>query len=219
MRRQAGFSLMEAMISLALSVVVTSAMVALMGNSMGTATRIIQMTQLSDELRNVMSLMSRDVRRANYNPDALYCYGDPNCDSGLDLDVISYSGNDCLRYFLERDPAGDSPKVYDGGAFRLNPNSGAIEMWAADSAPPTNCGGSSWVELTDPAFVEITLFNVDDDAGSFSSSREVDGTTFTQRNRQVQMQIEGRLILEPSITRRIEDIIKVRNDLVSASSP
>ncbi|MGH8035335.1 MAG: prepilin-type N-terminal cleavage/methylation domain-containing protein, partial [Lysobacterales bacterium] len=41
--KQAGFTLMEAMISIALSLVVTSAMVVLMANSMGTATRIIQM--------------------------------------------------------------------------------------------------------------------------------------------------------------------------------
>ena len=71
-RRQTGFSLIEAMISIALSMVVTSAMIVLMGNSMGTATRIIEMTQVTDELRNVISMMSRDVRRANYNPDSLF---------------------------------------------------------------------------------------------------------------------------------------------------
>jgi type II secretory pathway pseudopilin PulG len=64
-RRQAGATLLEAMISLALSLVVTTAMVTLMGNSMGSATRIIEMSQLTDELRNAMSMMSRDVRRAS----------------------------------------------------------------------------------------------------------------------------------------------------------
>ena len=81
-RRQAGVTLMEAMISLALSLLVTTAMVTLMGNSMGSATRIIEMSQLTDELRNAMSMMSRDIRRANYNSNSIYCYANSDC--GID---------------------------------------------------------------------------------------------------------------------------------------
>ena len=40
-KRQAGATLMETMISLALSALVVSAMVVLMANSLGTATRVI----------------------------------------------------------------------------------------------------------------------------------------------------------------------------------
>ena len=67
------------MISLALSLIVTSAMVVLMANSMGTSTRIIQMSQLTDELRNAMSMMTRDVRRANYSANSIFCYGHSQC--------------------------------------------------------------------------------------------------------------------------------------------
>ncbi len=67
------------MIALALSLIVTSSMVVLMGNSMGSATRIIEMSQLTDELRNSMSMMSRDVRRANYNVNAIYCFANSEC--------------------------------------------------------------------------------------------------------------------------------------------
>ena len=66
LRYQAGVTLIETLIGLALSVIVTVSMVSLMANSMGSATRIIQMSQLTDELRNTMSMMSRDIRRANY---------------------------------------------------------------------------------------------------------------------------------------------------------
>jgi hypothetical protein len=79
LRRQAGFTLMEAMISLALSLVVTSAMVALMANSLGTTSRIIQMSQLTDELRNTMSMLTRDIRRANI-PQTLPIAMPPDCD-------------------------------------------------------------------------------------------------------------------------------------------
>ena len=69
-KKQAGVSLVEAMIALALSMIVVASMVAVMANSMGTATRIIEMSQLTDELRNSMSMMTRDVRRANYSANA-----------------------------------------------------------------------------------------------------------------------------------------------------
>lgn len=211
-RYQAGFSLMEAMISLALSTVVTSAMVLLMGNSMGTATRIIEMSQLSDELRNVTSMMSRDVRRANYNPNSLVCWGNPNCNIGTDVSVESSGGNDCLLYNLWRE-APDGANLIGGGGFWLNANSGAIEMWTGEVAP-SSCGGDGWVEVTDPGFVEITAFDIDDDAGSFCA--ELHGVQL--RSRQVRMRIEGRLAIDSSVVREVEDTIKVRNEMVSGSA-
>ncbi len=47
--RQTGASLMEVMIAMSISLVVTAAMIALMSNSLGTTARIIQMTKLSDD--------------------------------------------------------------------------------------------------------------------------------------------------------------------------
>ena len=79
LKRNAGFTLIEAMISLALSLLVTSAMVALMANSLGTSTRVIHMSQLTDEMRNAMSMMTRDVRRANYSANSIFCYGYSKC--------------------------------------------------------------------------------------------------------------------------------------------
>jgi type IV pilus assembly protein PilW len=78
-KNQRGATLIELLIGLALSLIVTSSMVVLMSNSLGTATRIIQMTQLTDDMRNAMSMVSRDVRRANYSAYAYKCYGNSDC--------------------------------------------------------------------------------------------------------------------------------------------
>ena len=125
-RRQAGATLIEAMIGLALSLVVTTSMVTLMGNSMGSATRIIQMSQLTDELRNAMSMMSRDVRRANYNPFSLACYDNSDCGVGSDtsatrsddLAIVDYSGGtaNCLLYWLERATPSTGPGALGFGS-------------------------------------------------------------------------------------------------------
>ena len=81
-RRQAGVSLMEALIGLALSLIVTIAMVGLMSSSLGTAKQIILMSQLTDEMRSTMSMLTRDVRRANYNPYAWRCSANSDCGQG-----------------------------------------------------------------------------------------------------------------------------------------
>ena len=72
--RQAGATLMEVLVAMSISLVVTASMVALMANSLGSTTRIIQMTKLADDLRVTMQMMSRDVRRSNYNANSMYCY-------------------------------------------------------------------------------------------------------------------------------------------------
>ena len=120
--RQAGATLIELLIALALSLVVTTSMVVLMGNSMGSATRIIEMSQLTDELRNSMSMMSRDVRRANYNVNAIYCFANSDCGEGADASAIQaenikiekdvISGGEtvdrCMVFGLDRNWDGDA---------------------------------------------------------------------------------------------------------------
>jgi len=69
--------------------------------------------------------------------------------------------------------------------------------------------------VTDPDFVDITTFSAnDDDSFSASISGEA-GSTITQRTRQIELQIEGSLVRDDTITRRIEDVIKLRNDMIT----
>lgn len=86
-------------------------------------------------------------------------------------------------------------------------------MWVGDSSPNCAAASTDWVAVTDPDFVDITIFAIND-AASFTQTLEDEaGTTVTQRTRQIQMQISGQLILDNSINRTIEDTITVRNDL------
>jgi prepilin-type N-terminal cleavage/methylation domain-containing protein len=232
-RRQKGVTLIEMLIGLALSLIVTSSMVVLMSNSLGTATRITQMSQLTDELRNTMSMLTRDVRRANYNPYSIYCYANSDCgvdDTTVrvnfvnDLEPPPGAGDtSCLVYFIERVVEEDGlPGDIGGGGFRLVTAGGfgRIEMWTGDLAPPANCaGGGSWTPVTDPDFVNITEFTVNRDDGSFSGTvKRADGTVMlTQRVRQIRVQLEGQLLIDDTIRRRVEDIIRVRNDFIQSS--
>ena len=219
---QSGITLIETLIGLALSMIVVSSMVALMGNSLGSATRVIQMTQLSDDLRNTMSMLTRDVRRANYNAYAYQCYSNSDCgvDPTADVQVggLTIDNNDCLIFNLDRDQNGEDVS-YRAGGFRLSPSAGpgSIEMWVGNADETPTCGdgsGGKWFPMTDPDFVNITTFWIDDLGSLTASMTEEGGGTLNQDTRQVLVLIEGELILDPTITRRVEDTIRVRNDYI-----
>ena len=226
-KRQAGVSLVELMIGLALSVIVTSSMVILMGNSMGTATRIIQSSQLSDELRNAMSMMTRDLRRANYSANSIFCYGNASCgDSGAiaeqlgDVDV----DGDCFWFALDRDSNGNAADDPVGGFRRVEVGAddiGVIEMWTGDSAPNCNAaqGANGWIQLTDPSVVNVEFLTIDD-TDSFTVDVEQDEVVlFTNRQRLVSLTMQGNLVLEQNagidmVSRTVRDIVMVRNDYI-----
>lgn len=221
MKHQTGLTLVETMIALAISLIVVAAMVALMANSLGSTNRIIGMILLTDELRNSMSMMSRDVRRANYSANAAYCYGNPDCATDGSAtqvgDISINNSNDCFTFELDRGWDGNAGNDMPGGFRRATSNAiGVIEMWVGDAVP--NCAAAvsdsdDWIEVTDPNEVDITTFSVT--AGqSFTGTAELSGVTITQRVRQIRLVIEGELILDDAIRRRIEDIIRVRNDIL-----
>jgi prepilin peptidase dependent protein B len=221
--RQMGFSLMEVVVSMGLSLFVTAAMVALMSNSMGNAARVINMTKLSDDLRSTMQLMSRDVRRSSYNANALFCYGNEDCGTDgsvtLPADIVISAAADCFTFLLDRDHDGDSTENEAGGfRRRVENNVGLIEMWTGGNQPDCDAAaGGNWQPVTDQTTMNITAFNVDN---SLSYDQEIfnDGvTTITQRVRKLRLAIGGELIIASGVNRRIEDVISVRNDLLQTS--
>lgn len=227
-KRQSGVSLMETMIALALSLIVTSAMVVLMANSLGTATRVIHMTQLTDELRNAMSMMTRDVRRANYSANSIFCYGYSKCGfaggNALQVGDIQISNGQCFTFTLDRSFNGDATDDAVGGFRRvINGGVGVIEMWVGASGTTPNCGSApgsaNWIELTDPGTVNITAFNVNDAGSVVKEIAETKTTTFDSRQREIQLSLEGRLIVEEQrgntmVLRQVGDVVYVRNDYV-----
>ncbi|MGI9290628.1 MAG: PilW family protein [Gammaproteobacteria bacterium] len=224
-RNNAGFSMMELMISLAIGLVVTSTMIALMSNSLSNTSRIVQMNNLSEELRTNMMLMSRDLRRSSYSANAIYCYGNPDCTTLGSVGAAGYilmpgdininDANTCLTYSLDRDHDGDATEDGSGGFRRVVSNGvGQIEMWIGDNSPDCASTHANWVALSDNTKVDITSFVVNDNL-SYNETLVSDGdgnTLETQRVRRIRMSIDGQLINDTSITRTIENVIKIRNN-------
>ncbi|MFY8060821.1 MAG: PilW family protein, partial [Arenimonas sp.] len=66
-RQSQGFSLVELMISLAIGLIVVTAVLAFTLSSLTANSEYVQSTRLSQELRNSMDFVSRELRRAGYD--------------------------------------------------------------------------------------------------------------------------------------------------------
>ena len=75
-------------------------------------------------------------------------------------------------------------------------------------------GAAGWVEITDPEQMDIFAFTVDDDDSYDEDILDNETQTVTQWVRKIRMNMQGRLVLDNSITRHVEDVISVRNDLL-----
>ena len=219
--KQSGATMMEVLIAMTISLVATSAMIAMMSNSLGTTTRIIHMTKLTDDMRVAMQMMSRDVRRSSYNANSMYCYANDDCatdGSSLTLagDVVINDTADCFTFLTDRDHDGDSTEDSAGGFRHVTKNGvGVIEMWAGDGTPDCTdaAGAPGWVDITDGEQMDIFAFTVGDEG--YTQVILDNGTaTLSQKVRKIRMDMEGRLVLDNSISRHVEDVITIRNDLL-----
>lgn len=217
---QRGFTIMEVLVSITLSLIVTLAMLALMSNTLGSTSRIVNMTKLTDDMRMTMQMLTRDVRRSSYNANAMFCYANENCGSDGSLTLapdITISGTgECFTFLLDRDHDGNSTTDNAGG-FRLTTVNGigAIEMWIGNQSPDCDAADDNWVQVTDPDRMDIEVFAVDDGL-SYTEVIFDDGAgnTISQKVRKLRFSIAAQLVADNSVTRSIEDIINVRNDVL-----
>jgi hypothetical protein len=151
----------------------------------------------------------------------MYCYANANCGSDgaatLAADISINDSNDCFSFLVDREWDGDSTNSAAGAFRRVAVDGiGVIEMWSGDESPDCDAaaGTDSWVQVTNPENMDIFAFTVDEDL-SYAVEIFNDGTTtLSQKIRKIRMNMRGRLVVDNTIVRRIEDVIAVRNDLL-----
>lgn len=229
-KHQAGMTLIELMVAMVVSLIVTGAMVAVMANTLGTGTRTINMTHLTQQLRTAMQIMSRDLRRANYlvPAQAISCIQNVNCltDLGISNKVgIVEIGDDtdgdgfgeCFSFWLDRDSNGSVERT----GFRLAVTSGVgrIEILTDDtstSLDANNCPNGTWVAITDPDTIDVNSFDVDD-SDVYNLAINTGGATLNVQK--IRLELDAELVstgnVGYAIRRVIGDEIRVRNDYTS----
>ncbi len=92
---------------------------------------------------------------------------------------------------------------------------GLLQMWVGTDTPTCGSSESAWLPITDAAVIDVHTFVVHD-GPSFTEVIDIDGSgnNVLQKVRKVRMRIGARLVHEQQITRVVEEVIRVRNDMV-----
>lgn len=229
-----GFSLVELMVSLVAGLIVIGAVGAFMMSSFQSNAEFVASTRLSQELRNSIDFVSRELRRAGYDETAVKYVALPAASTAKSNFAPFLIDGSCVIYAYDRTP-GDPGKVnlFNGeirGVRRVVVNGvGVIEF--AESAtgltpacggaaatyttyPPTCNAASGWCALSDPRILNISEFTLDN-TGSLSLTGG--GGVSPLQVRDVTVRLKGNLIGDLDVTRSVESSIRIRADCVNTS--
>ncbi|WP_088332150.1 prepilin-type N-terminal cleavage/methylation domain-containing protein [Lacimicrobium sp. SS2-24] len=201
-RRQRGASLVELMIAMVLGMASLSLLASVTGYGIGTNANLLNQSRLTEELRAVLFLMKREIRRAGINGDALARVQDPVANPSAFANSIvlgAYPGemaNSCILFSYDADLDGelDVPANNENYGFRLR--DGAIEVRQAG----IGCEDDGWQDVTDSEVVGITSL-------SFTLAQ----TTSNQvSSYEVTIDLIGELNNTPQFNRHYEENVLVR---------
>jgi prepilin-type N-terminal cleavage/methylation domain-containing protein len=228
--RQAGFSLIELMVALVAGLIVSAAVVAFTMSSFRSNGEYVVSTRLTQELRNSLDLVMRDLRRAGYDEGALglLATGQMSPFSSMSVDVAG----ECVLYGYDRKSTGAfAPGVVDvnNGEVRglrrveveyQGNDVGVIEyaISADDERPecdgetadyttfPPQCSDDHWCPLSDPAILNITAFTLED------NRTEVGTAPTAVVLRDIGVTITGQLANSTEFSRSVNSSVRVRSD-------
>lgn len=182
-RAIAGFTLVELMVALVAGLIVSAAVLAFFFSSMKSNGEYVQSTRLTQELRNILDLMSRDIRRAGADDDSLRYVGNANMSeftpmcltaAGAPTICLGAAGvGDCVVYGYDRSyPNGGSTLAGTPGTLDVSNGEvrglrrrtatvngvtvGVIEYAESSGTTPPTCGGAAAVYTSFPPTCNAT---------------------------------------------------------------
>ena len=212
---QHGFSVVEIMIAMVASLIVVGSVLAFTVSTVQSNTENVQATRLSQDLRAVMNLMTRELRRAGYDEESLDGVGRG----------IAYVSPFSQMEVVESDTSGCFTIAYDragGTAGQIDPANGELRAYRRTvvngvgvmqmlTGANTSCQqANGWQNLTDSQLTNIDAFDLDLVEG------DVNGTV-PLRVRDVDIVLTGSVIGRAEIVRSVDTRVRVRADCIRAN--
>jgi prepilin-type N-terminal cleavage/methylation domain-containing protein len=244
-RSQKGFSLIELMIALVAGLIVVGAVLAFTLSSLNSNTEYVTATRLTQELRNNLSLVTDDLRRAGYDENAMSYLARPASFTDFSkFSRIQISG-DCIIYAYDRAGGTAGQLDLDNGevhAVRRATRTvngvivGVIESAESSSGNmpsctgngpdyttyPATCNGTSgWCALSDPRVLDIQTFQVVNDlpvTGGAPGYIAGSGNVLPMQERRIRVAITGSLVGVPTVVRGARSYVRVRTDCVRSGA-
>ena len=207
-----GFTLVELMIAMTIMLIVSMVTIQTSANVFRSNTQSIHMIQLSQEMRSGIQLISRDIRRAGYNNDALASYLTTQAiSSGVpmgDLDVNNIAN--CLQVQYD-DLEGNAKNVVY--RLRVISNVGRISAhFDANATCDTSITDNDWVDISDPVLSHITALEFVLDDHLINIAKNVNtGNTIQVGIEKINIIISATLRSNTAVNRSITNEVQIRN--------
>jgi prepilin-type N-terminal cleavage/methylation domain-containing protein len=231
-RSARGFSLIELMVALALGLIVSIAIVAFTMSSFRSNGQFVLSARLTQELRNTMDLMTRDLRRAGYNERAMSAMGGNSASPFAPMSLLTSHTEgggeaDCIIYAYDRKDGNPGLLDVSNGEVRgLRRKSvkingvdvGVVEYAESSGSNKPKCDGatadytkfppacnttSTWCSLSDPSILNITGLTMTDSGSTVGTSLAL---------REIGINLDGQLRNDTSYTRSVRTSVRVRSD-------
>ena len=223
LNRSRGFTLIELMVALVLGLVVVGGVMGVFISTYQSNSQNIKAIRLNEEMRAVMGLISRDIRRAGirelaWQPSLL---GSANPFSTATAWVVSDMGavpDACIRlaYSVTNDNGTAPANLY---GYRLNTTTGAVDMYN-HNAGQWNCNGTGWQPVSDPdiAWIQSLVFTVSTEPGMSGVAVRTVVVTLRAATHTRSTDPSNLTAADCSnidvVCREIEEKIRVRNDAI-----
>lgn len=209
-QRERGLSLVEMMVGVTIGLFVVAGASVLMVSQLGENRRLLLETQVQQDLRATADIITRDLRRARYNRNAVLNIWLPDLPNQMPtenpmalLDLSSASAPS-YRYTRGSDQS-----------FQISLSEGVLRRRIGAGTPQP---------MTDDKTLQITAFSVATVPGSVTTTALAcpnlcpDGTQAcwpTVDVRDLAITIQGRAVSDASVVRSIQSRVRVRNDGVT----
>lgn len=205
--RQAGFSLVEIMVALALSFVLFGGLLNAYVATVKRSGEMISGAHLDNELHKLLDMMARDIRRAGTHGNAQALVTNQVNPFAIE-GTGAYTGetsNSCITFSYDWDNDGVLDTTAPGDeryGFRLN--SGVVQSRVGGLDCDVD-GSPNWADLSDGAAYTVTGLQF---TPTTVSAEDID-------LREVRITLSGQLVNDASVTRTLNKTVRVRNDLHS----
>ena len=193
---QRGAGLVELMIALVLGMMVVGSALGLYANTFGSNGSYLQVARLNNDLRAVMTIIAKDLRRAGYSSTAAAGTANP-------FEAITITGGTQITFSYDYDSNG-SVSANESFGYRLN--NGAIQV--------TVNGGTNWENISDPDKITITEFEITDSSPAAVSMGTT--TVVNVQTRRYTILIKGTITYNgTTFTRVLQEDVRIRNEIVT----
>lgn len=210
-RLHSGFSLVELMVALTIGLFILLGLTTFLSNNLRSSAQLAAATRLNQEMRAIMTLMSRDLRRAGYWGNATSGIGATVALYSNPFDAIDVATAGCILYSYDLDENGT---LTGSEQFGFLLDSGTVKARSTSSGSPSCASGAAWQPLSDPNTVTYSslTFQVSSTKNYITGTA---GPNATQRV--VTVTLSGALKSDSTVKQTLTEQIKIENDLFQAS--